>query len=404
MEDSHKVMIHCGAHHHPHAYRESELSRLLDEVRDPKMRQRVQYEISRFKHERHKVLTLGFQEPCEHLLRCHVEDTEYRALYGASQLMLSQAHGLKRIAERFEHHWRHIDGFDFSKVSPWLAKLHAYLATRLDVYLAEEERVDAMQNFGRTNEHASLRAECTNMTIRMFDDTFATSTRVSRWEPRLVELIDALKISRDQLNLIEAQNAIYANKGNAKQALDQKNLIIGKLVEMRRYKPLYMLDREVIPSEMTKDLTLDSDYNQKNLRTLQEMIDMFEGELAEIRKSKQDTAPEVIEGAIGAAVNDCISGMEYQGELSNSTLPTKGTELTRIAIKQVLNFRELDTALHEARKIDTKQSEDRVRQSWAIVLSHAIAASDIAMALRVQSAANTFRPLRTYKSLGELLQ
>lgn len=131
---------------------------------------------------------------------------------------------------------------------------------------------------------------------------------------------------------------------------------------------------------------------------------MFEGELAEIRKSKQDTAPEVIEGAIGAAVNDCISGMEYQGELSNSTLPTKGTELTRIAIKQVLNFRELDTALHEARKIDTKQSEDRVRQSWAIVLSHAIAASDIAMALRVQSAANTFRPLRTYKSLGELLQ
>ena len=134
------------------------------------------------------------------------------------------------------------------------------------------------------------------------------------------------------------------------------------------------------------------------------MIDMFEGELAEIRKSKQDTAPEVIEGAIGAAVNDCISGMEYHGELSNSTLPTKGTELSRIAIKQVLNFRELDTALHEARKIDTKQSEDRVRQSWAIVLSHAIAASDIAMALRVRSAANTFRPLRTYKSLGELLQ
>lgn len=402
MDDGHKLLIHCDAHHHPHPYRESELLRLRDEVLN-NHHGRVEYELRRYKHERHKVITLGMQEPCEHLLRCHVEDTEYRALYSASQLMLSQAHGIKRLAERFEDHWVHIHDVDFGKVSPWLAKLHSYLSKRLDVYLAEEERVDAMQNFGRTNEHASLRAECTNMTIRMFDDTFATSTRVSRWEPRLEELIEALKISKEQLQLIEAQNAIYANKPNAALAAQQKADILGKLCAMRRYKPLYMLDRSVVPSEMTKDLILDSDYNAKNLQTLQEMIDMFSGELAEIRKAKVDTAAEVIEGAIGAAVNDCITGMEFSGALTKDDLPTKGSDLTKVAIKQVLNWRELDTALHVVKKIDTAQSADRVRQSWAIVLSHAITASDIAMAQRVQSAASTFRPLRTYKPLHELL-
>lgn len=402
MDDQHKILIHLKAHHHPHAYRALELERLEEEVSSGWERD-IAYELARYKHERHQVITKGMQVPCEHLLRCHVEDAEYRALFGAAQLMLSQAHGLKKLGDRFEEHWREIANVDFSTVSPWLAKLHTYLAGRLHVFRVEEERIDAMQNFGRTNEHASLRAECTNMNIRHFDDVFATNTRVSRWEPRLVELIEALRISEQQLLLIEAQNAIYNGRKDS-QIVDQKQQILGFLANQGRYKPLYMLDRTVVPSELTKDLVLDSDYNSKNLGTLREMITMFEGELAEIRKSKQDTAAEIIEGAIGAAVNDCITSMEWGGELTDLDLPTKAGDLTRVAIKQVMNFREIDNALHIAKKIDTKQAGQRVRQSWAITFSHAIMAADLALALRLRSSVTTFHPLREYKPLSDLLQ
>jgi hypothetical protein len=400
LTDEHKVLIHTKAHHHPHKWRDLELSRLLNvENIKPQHKPAVQAELKRWEKERKLIKKHGMDAECEALLRAHIEDTEYRSLYSAAQLMLCNPYGIRCLSQRFKGHFDSIANIDFSRISPWLAKLHSYLSKRPAVYDAEVERVDAMQNIGRTNEHASLLAECINAVIRAYDDAFASLTRVSRWEPRLDEILAALRIGLTKLELVETQNIIYGASETSAKTRSKLNNLIGELHQQDRYAPLYMMDREVNPKAATADLKLDSDFNTKNIATLKELIKAFETEKSDIAGAKKTTQADVVEGAIGAAVNDYINAMEWE---DTDGLPTKSNELTRPAVRQVLAFRELDRAvqagcLHGG----NKTVEQRTQESWAIVLSHAVMASDLAFALRLKSAATTYEGVRTLKPLRD---
>jgi hypothetical protein len=387
-----KVVQHALSHHFPHAHRELELLRLDEEEPHPL----VQKEITRNAVDRRLVTQYRMEEQVDLLLAAYMEAMEHRGVYKAGQLMLCNLHVLICCHKRLKDYLNELKGVEFGRISPWLESVHAELVLHEQRMAQDIARADVFQSIGRTNEHASLAAEKFNAVIRDFDNLYPNKPRASRCVERLDELTDALKFFRQTYLLMQSQDALYRNPDDpaaAAQKLEAEKYIVSS----GRSLPLYGINRSFSEEQKDYDFLLDSDYNSRNIDTASDMIALFQKARRDIVESQQDN-PLVIEGALGSSINTTLQEVEWTLEPPY----TESRDIAKSALNLLCLWREYRKAMQLGTFFD-KNTYTRAATSYAICISHAIFVSNVAWALRVNSAHATYSSTRRPRQLADLL-
>ncbi|MEO7094899.1 MAG: hypothetical protein ABI175_16690 [Polyangiales bacterium] len=173
------------------------------------------------------------------------------------------------------------------------------VGTNIKLYVAERGEIVESRNAGTPEEQADVLAEVANLQFQVYQDHFASKSRLTRRPELLQRMIDNLKLVKERMEALQ--------KGG-----------------------------------------VSSESNGKNIGIVQSNIEMYVSELAEIRKARSGVKLADLMGNLGTAANDIMN--EYRENFAGKDRATRDLDLLSRMTDQLGEvFRQM-TALQRAEK------------------------------------------------------
>jgi hypothetical protein len=173
------------------------------------------------------------------------------------------------------------------------------VGTNIKLYVAERGEIVESRNAGTAEEQADVLAEVANLQFQVYQDHFASKSRLTRRPELLQRMIDNLKLVKERMEALK--------KGG-----------------------------------------VSSESNTKNIDIVQANVDMYVTELAEIRKARSGVKLADLMGNLGSAANDVMT--EYRENFAGKERATRDLDLlSKLADQLGEIFRQM-TALQRAEK------------------------------------------------------
>lgn len=286
-------------------------------------------------------------------------DREYQDHFAGKSRLTRDVAQLDRIIERNTSILKRIDQIPAPAQGPDLVRLREAAAQSLGLYTQERAAIVRAQEVGPQFEAFSQEATSANLVFARYGRHFAGKNRATRDLALLGELVDELKqiekrmtglleetpaddFKRDreivrtnlaryqqEIELIDqaqksgdpAQRAsILATLANSQFAIYQVHFAGEPRVSrrpgllMRVISSLKKIHETMVA---LRDGGLDLEFNTKNIGIVEDRLQMYEKELAEIRKVRQATSMPDIMGELGAAANKLFD--QYRSEFGGKS-------------------------------------------------------------------------------------
>jgi hypothetical protein len=173
------------------------------------------------------------------------------------------------------------------------------VGTNIKLYVAERGEIVESRNAGTPEEQADVLAEVANLQFQVYQDHFASKSRLTRRPELLQRMIDNLKVVKERMQALK--------KGG-----------------------------------------VNSESNSKNIDIVQANIDMYVGELAEIRKARSGVKLADLMGNLGSAANDVMT--EYRENFAGKDRATRDLDLLSRLADQLGEILRQMSALQRAEK------------------------------------------------------
>ncbi len=150
------------------------------------------------------------------------------------------------------------------------------VAGNLQMYRTERGEIVEARGMGTAEEQASALAECANGQFRLYDTHFAGKSRVTRRPALLQRMIDTLTQVHDRMRTL-------------------------------------------------RDQGLRADFNDQNMRVVEESLQTYKNELVAIRSDRERTKFADLQGMLGGAANEAMS--EYATHFAGQDRRTRDLQL-----------------------------------------------------------------------------
>jgi hypothetical protein len=284
-------------------------------------------------------------------------DREYAKDFAGQSRLSRDLDQLDRMLARAQSVVERIDQIPSAARGPELGRLREVASQNLETYRVERKAIERAQSLGPAFEQFSHEATTANFVFARYVRHFAGKDRSTRDASLLGELVDELKqidkrmtqlledtpsgdFSRDRevvrQNLASYQKEIEAiEKAQATGTPEQQASLFATLAneqftayqthfagEPRVSRRPALLMRVVgqlkkIHARMKElaDGGLSADYNAKNLGIVEERLRVYETELSEVRKTRQQTPMPELMAELGGAANKLFD--EYRASFSD---------------------------------------------------------------------------------------
>ena len=173
------------------------------------------------------------------------------------------------------------------------------VGTNIKLYVAERGEIVESRNAGTPEEQADVLAEVANLQFAVYQDHFASKSRLTRRPELLQRMIDNLKLVKERMETLK--------KGG-----------------------------------------VSSDSNAKNIGIVSANIEMYVAELAEIRKARSGVKLADLMGNLGTAANDVMT--EYRENFAGKDRASRDLDMLSRMADQLGEILRQMTALQRAEK------------------------------------------------------
>lgn len=297
-------------------------------------------------------------------------DREYAEGFAGQSRLTRELAVLDKIIARASSILQRIDQIPAAAQGPELVRLRDNAAQNLGLYTQERAAIARAQDVGPTFETFSVEATNANLVFARYARHFAGKDRTTRDAALLGELVDELKqiekrmtslieedttadferdrkVVRDNLaqyqqeiSLIEnAQKSgtpeqrasILATLANSQFAIYQTHFAGEPRISRRPGLLMRLISSlKKIHERMVgyRDGGIDLDFNTKNIAIVEERLQVYENELAEIRKVRQATPMTDIMGELGGSANKLFD--EYRSAFADK--PRTQVDLEKLGV------------------------------------------------------------------------
>lgn len=322
-------------------------------------------------------------------------DNDYSANFAGQSRMTRDVGILDEIIGRGTDILKRIDQIPSVAQGPELVRVREAAARNLALYAQERNAIVRAQEVGPTFEDFSMEATSANLVFGRYGRHFAGKDRATRDLALLGELVDDLKqidkrmaqllteakvqeFARDrevvvqnlqqyqkEITLIEnAQKSgtpeerasILASLANAQFAVYQAHFAGEPRISRRPALLMRVISSlKSIRDRMVgfKDGGLDLEFNNKNIEVVTSRLEVYENELAEIRKLRQTTQMADIMGELGGAANKLFE--TYRTSFANKPRGQVDTELLGNLCDKLAEVRRQMSDLRRAEENDSNE-------------------------------------------------
>jgi hypothetical protein len=272
-------------------------------------------------------------------------DSEYAKEFAGQSRLTRDVSTLDRMIKRAQSILERVNQIPSAAQGPDLVKLRDAAAQAVELYQGERTAISRAQEVGPTFEAFSLEATNANLVFSRYARHFAGKDRATRDSALLGELVEDLKqidkrmtalldeqhvadFDRDRSvvreNLAQYQKEIdLIEKAQTTGTNDEQASLLASLANnqfqvyqghfageprVSRRPPLLMRvigELRKIKDRMTgfKQAGFEAEFNERNINIVNDRLGVYESELAEVRKARQNTPMTDLMGELGTAAN-----------------------------------------------------------------------------------------------------
>lgn len=272
-------------------------------------------------------------------------DGEYSKEFAGQSRLTRDVGILDKMIKRAKSILERVDQVPSAAQGPELAKLRDAAAQAVDLYQQERTAIARAQEVGPTFEAFSMEATNANLVFSKYARHFAGKDRATRDVAILGELVEDLKqIDKRMTQLLEEQHVAdferdrtvvrenlaqyqkeieLIEKAQSSGTKDEQASLLATLANnqfqvyqghfageprVSRRPPLLMRvigELRKVKDRMTafKAGGFDAEFNERNINIVTDRLQVYENELAEVRKARQTTPMTDLMGELGTAAN-----------------------------------------------------------------------------------------------------
>lgn len=296
-------------------------------------------------------------------------DQEYAKEFAGQERLTRDLGVLDRLIKRTQSLLERVDRIPSAAQGPELVRVRDAVAQSLEMYEQERKAIARAQEAGPLYQHFALEATNANLVFARYQRHFAGKDRATRDLALLGELVEDLKqIDKRMSKLLEEQNtADFARDRDVVRdsltAYQKEIELIEKIhndpsaeqramalagfanAQFRVYETHFAGEPRVSrrPALLMRVVTtlkkiregmlkvreegLDVEFNDRNLSIVENRLQAYEEELAEVRKVRQATSMTAIMGELGNAANKLFD--EYRANFADK--PRNKADADRLA-------------------------------------------------------------------------